>query len=151
MTGLDRARLRASILCCLIALAGQLYAQAPTPDPKAEIQAAFAEANSAGLRGPQSVALKNQGVMALPKGFVFIPAQPAQRLLKALGNTSGPTLVGMIMPMDKDAEWMAVLRYIDAGYIKDDDAKNLECRRAAQESQGRHQRAELGAPFARLL
>jgi uncharacterized membrane-anchored protein len=107
----------------LLAIGGYAWAQPAAPDPAAEIKAAFAEAQKTAVRGPQTVQLRNQAAFALPKGYVFVPVQAAERILNAMGNTAGPTLIGMVFPDSNEEYWMAVVRYIDAGYIKDDDAK----------------------------
>lgn len=114
------ALLRALFAVCLVFASGFAAAQA---DPAAEARAAFAEAEKAALRGPQTVPLRNQAALALPAGYVFVPTAQAERLLKSMGNQGGSSLVGMIFPESNGANWMAVVRYIDAGYIKDDEAK----------------------------
>ncbi len=117
------ALVRTMLAVCFFAAGGVAYAQGAATDPANEIKAAFAEAEKAAMRGPQSVALGNQATLALPAQYVFVPAAQAERLLKAMGNQGGSTLIGMVFPQADDANWMAVVRYIDAGYIKDDDAK----------------------------
>jgi uncharacterized membrane-anchored protein len=121
MTNIGRALWRALLICGLAAVAGPATAAA-APDLAAERQAAFADAEKAALNGPQTVPLRGQATLALPKGYVFVPQAQAERLLQVMGNKGGPTLLGMVVPAG-DAKWMAVVRYIDAGYIKDDDAK----------------------------
>ena len=111
------------LLMGLAAIATQVVAQPAPLDPKAEIQAAGAEAEKAAVRGPAAVPLRNQATLDLPAGFLFVPQQQADRYLRALGNSTGPTLLGLIASTSQDAQWMAVVRYIEAGYIKDDDAK----------------------------
>ena len=106
----------------LIFLCGFANAQGAS-DPAAEMKAAFADAQSAAVRGPQSITVRNQASLSLPAGFVFVPEPQAERLLKAMGNQAGKTLVGMIFPASNDSNWMAVVNFIDAGYIKDDEAK----------------------------
>lgn len=115
-----KALLRAMFAVFLFAACGFAFAQV---DPGAESKAAFAEAEKAALRGPRSVPLRDQASLSLPAGYVFVPTAQAERLLKAMGNQGGSSLAGMIFPESNGANWMAVVRYIDAGYIKDDDAK----------------------------
>lgn len=89
-----------------------------------EIQAAATAADAAIRRGPTAIAIGGQASLELPAGFGFIPAAPAQRLLKAMGNRPGDDLTGLIVADGRDANWFMVVHYIAAGYIKDEDAKD---------------------------
>jgi uncharacterized membrane-anchored protein len=96
---------------------------APAPDPRAEIQAAVAAADRARVQG--RVDLLDQAVLRLPADFSFIPAAEAARLMRAIGNRTGPNLVGMIVDdQGLAADWFVVLQFEKSGYIKDDDAKD---------------------------
>ena len=111
------------LLCwCLVAFAtpGLLAAEL---DQVAERRAAFDEVEKAALHGPQNVPLRDQATLSLPKGYLFVPRMQAERLLNVMGNTPGASLLGMVLPVADDAQWMVVVNYIDAGYIKDDDAR----------------------------
>ena len=44
--------------------------------------------------------------------------------MELAGNSADPDRYGIIIPTDE--EWMADLSYTEAGYIKDDDAKNWD-------------------------
>jgi uncharacterized membrane-anchored protein len=121
-TNIDRTLWRALLFCCIAAFASPAT-RAATTDLAAERKAALAEAEKASQHGPQTVQLRAQATLALPKGYVFVPQQQAETLLKVMGNVGGPTLLGMVFSEKDDAKWMAVVRYVDAGYIKDDDAK----------------------------
>jgi uncharacterized membrane-anchored protein len=127
---MERAMRTANNLCwrawlagALLAACGYAAAQSAAPDPAAEIKAAFAEAQKTAVRGPLTVQLRDQATLALPQGHVFVPLKTSERILRAMGNPAGPTLVGMVFPTTGNANWMAVVRYVDAGYIKDDDAR----------------------------
>ncbi len=122
MTNIGHTLWRALLFCFLAAFANPAI-RAATPDLAAERQAALAEADKASQHGPQTVQLRAQATLSLPKGYVFVPQQQAEALLKVMGNPGGSTLLGMVFPERDDAKWMAVVRYVDAGYIKDDDAK----------------------------
>ncbi|APV52337.1 hypothetical protein BWI17_07075 [Betaproteobacteria bacterium GR16-43] len=115
--------MRGAILALSFAAAAQ--AQQPTDAAKAEMKAAQDAARAAMQEGPKDVKLGAQATLHLPKGYVFIPAAEATRMLKAMGNRPGNDTLGMIFPSDADAgQWMAVTRFISSGYIKDDDAKD---------------------------
>lgn len=61
----------------------------------------------------------------MPAGYLFIPEPQASRLMRAIGNTTGPDFVGAIFPAG-DGAWFATVRFVSSGYIKDDDAKNWD-------------------------
>src|SRR4051812_1307595 len=113
---------RTVLLCCLAALTA-FAVQAAAPDLAAERKAALENADKSAQHGPLIVQLRQQATLALPKGYVFVPQAQAEALLKVMGNNGGPSLLGMVASERDDAKWFAVVRYIEAGYIKDDDAK----------------------------
>jgi uncharacterized membrane-anchored protein len=89
---------------------------APAPDPRAEIQAAVAAADRARVQG--RVDLLDQAVLRLPADFSFIPAAETARLMRAIGNRTGPNLVGMIVDdQGLAADWFVVLQFEKSGYI----------------------------------
>jgi uncharacterized membrane-anchored protein len=95
-------------------------AEAPA-DPA---QAVFAAARQAATDGPADVKLANQGLLKLPAGYAYVPQPHATKVLNAMGNPGDDTrLQGLVFPKG-DAPWFATVRFIDAGYIKDDDAKD---------------------------
>jgi uncharacterized membrane-anchored protein len=103
----------------LAAMAGA-HAQAAKVDQEAEMKAAVAAAKAATQSGPAEIALGKQATLKLPEGYSFIPQPEASQLLKAMGNGEDPTRLGLIIPPNSDS--FVVPRYIEAGYIKDDEA-----------------------------
>jgi uncharacterized membrane-anchored protein len=102
-----------------------------SPTPATQQQAIDAEkadaeaaADKAKLVGPAQITLQDQGVLALPGGFSFVPQPQASRLMRAYGNSDSTELVGLILPEAADGNWWATLDFVKAGYVKDDDAKN---------------------------
>lgn len=128
-TGLRRAGVGlmvALLFCMALATPHPALSQgAPAPlseeQRRAEIQAAWDTALTNGQRGPTRVALLDQATLALPKDMVFVPTAEAMRLLRAVGNTPGPSTVGLVVSESED--WWVVVRYIKEGYVKDDDAR----------------------------
>jgi uncharacterized membrane-anchored protein len=116
---------RAAFLALALGLfASAPFAQQPTESAQKELDAAFAAARSAKQDGPSDVKLGGQVTFHVPEGFAFIPKAQALAVLKAMGNRPNPeTTLGMIFPHAADQQWFATVRYIDSGYIKDDDAK----------------------------
>src|SRR5262249_46604127 len=88
--------------------------------------------------------------LSLPAGFAFVPAKEARGLLQAMGNSTTDDTLGLILPAG-GADWFVAVRYIKAGYIKDDDAKDwnademLDQIRAGTE-QGNKERVARGIP-----
>ncbi len=115
----------------VVAMGGVRAEDAPAASPppqqqanEAEQQAAEAAAKLAKIFGPAKVPLKDEGVLDLPQGFVFLPQPEAGRIVRAYGNSESPALVGLVLPAGDDGNWWSTLDFIKAGYVKDDDAKN---------------------------
>jgi uncharacterized membrane-anchored protein len=137
------ARLIAGILLGCAALVAQpVHATPPAPKPatkpaapaapaaspnalEAEQAAAFKAAEAAQVVGPANIALRDQAHLKLPDGYVWVPTPAAAQLMQAMGNRTDETFVGAIFPAN-DADWMATVRFVKEGYIKDDDAKDWD-------------------------
>jgi uncharacterized membrane-anchored protein len=89
-----------------------------------EKKEADAAADRAKIVGPAQVLLQDQGALALPEGFSFVPQPEAGRLMRAYGNSDSNALAGLVLPEAADGNWWATLDFIKAGYVKDDDARN---------------------------
>lgn len=76
--------------------------------------------------GPGEAKLGDQALLKLPKGYRFLGAQETQRLLKQMGNFPSGSELGLITATDEGEQWFMVVRYIDAGYVKDDEAANWD-------------------------
>src|SRR5258706_15885951 len=103
MTTVYRTLRRALLICCLAAFA-HAAVYAATPDFAAERQTALAEAQKASIHGPQTVQLRAQATLTLPKGYVFVPQQQAEALLKVMGNIGGPTFLGIVFPQKDETQ-----------------------------------------------
>ena len=111
----------AGALLVSTALAGiNAHAQPGKIDPEAEMKAASAAVQAAMQSGPAEIPLGKQARLKLPAGYSFIPQPQADQLLKAMGNGEDPSRLGVILPPEGNS--FVVPRYIDAGYIKDDEA-----------------------------
>lgn len=100
--------------------AASVHAQSGKIDQEAEMHAAMAAVRAVVQSGPAQIALGKQASMKLPEGYSFVPQPQADQLLKAMGNGEDPTRLGIILPSESDS--FVVPRYIDAGYIKDEEA-----------------------------
>jgi len=123
-----RKCLAAVAAATLLALAPAAMAGEPPASPQQEIQSEFnasaQAANAAMKTGPADVPVAGQATLHLPDGYGYIPPAEAKRLLQAMGNTIDDSVHGLVVPTtDGKANWFVVVSYINAGYIKDDDAK----------------------------
>ena len=108
---------------CFMAIATAGFAQ--TEAAQTELKSAVKEANKALVRGPSKIAVADEANFALPANHGFVPAPAAIRYMRALGNhVDEKSLVGLIVPLAHGANWLAVLSFEKAGYVRDDDAKN---------------------------
>lgn len=73
-------------------------------------------------KGPVEAKLGNQAVLKVPEGYGFLGATDAQALLKEMGNFPSGQELGLVAA--QDGNWFVVIRFIDAGYVKDDEAEN---------------------------
>ncbi|MCC6967572.1 MAG: DUF2167 domain-containing protein [Nitrospira sp.] len=78
------------------------------------------------LEGPTDAKLGDQALLKLPKGYQFLGAQETQALLKRMGNFPSGSELGLITATGEGEQWFMVVRYIDAGYVKDDEAANWD-------------------------
>lgn len=78
------------------------------------------------IMGPTDAKLGDQALLKLPKGYQFLGAQETQQLLKQMGNFPSGSELGLITATGEGEEWFMVVRYIDAGYVEDDEAANWD-------------------------
>jgi uncharacterized membrane-anchored protein len=74
--------------------------------------------------GPGEVKLGDQATLKLAEGYRFLGSQDAQRFLKEIGNFPSGSELGLVMPTGRDGDWLVVIRYVDSGYVRDNDATN---------------------------
>ena len=119
---IGRATLVALLVLPLALLGRGVHAQALSPE---EVQKIFQEARAAAQAGPADLPLAGQALLKLPAGHAFVPQPQATRMLNAMGNPGNdPRLQGLIFPQGDGQGWFITVRYEDAGYIKDDDARD---------------------------
>ncbi|MGZ8383758.1 MAG: DUF2167 domain-containing protein [Nitrospira sp.] len=76
--------------------------------------------------GPTEAKLGDQALLKVPQGYRFLGAQETQHLLKQMGNFPSGSELGLITSAIEGQQWFMVVRYIDAGYVKDDEAANWD-------------------------
>ncbi len=106
----------------MAAMLGVSAAQAQTDAIHSEYSAALHDALEAQQVGPAAIELAGQAVLQLPPEFVYVPMPAAARMVRALGNTPDPDLVGIIFP-GRQENWMIAIQYANTGHIRDDDAR----------------------------
>jgi uncharacterized membrane-anchored protein len=89
-----------------------------------EARDAYAAALAAATKGPGKITLVDQATLDLPADSIFVPLQPATRLMRAYGNTVDSQFAGIIMPASDQEGWFITVDFNRDGYVKDDDAKN---------------------------
>jgi uncharacterized membrane-anchored protein len=111
----------AFLLACTL---GTQAADSDKPSPQqAELAAAYKAAQDTHQAGPAAIALRNQAHLQLPAGYLWIPQPAAGQLMQAMGNRADDSLIGTIYPAG-EGEWFVVVKFVNEGYIKDDDAKD---------------------------
>jgi uncharacterized membrane-anchored protein len=104
-----------------------------------------------GVPGPTTISLRDQASLKLPDGYIFLPAEPAAKLMEDMGNKTDSRFLGLII--QHHANWLVDLEYQDSGYVKDDDANHWDAdgllkslkegTEAANEDRRAHQAPEL--------
>ena len=75
--------------------------------------------------------------------------------MRTMGNHTGEGFIGLIMSDHDDANWMVSVDFNDAGYVKDDDAKNWDAKALLKSLKdgteaGNEERKEQGIPAIKL-
>jgi uncharacterized membrane-anchored protein len=93
-----------------------------SPEGKAALATARAEARRAAHVGPKSVRISDHASLNLPAGLVFVPKEQSMRLLALTGQGPTPKTLGLIFPSGDLKGWYLRAQYFPAGYVRDDDA-----------------------------
>ena len=101
--------------------------QQQTPNPHQQARhAAAAAAMAALVKGPSSLALRDQATLALPAHLGFVPRAQAAALMQAMGNATGNDFLGLVIPLTEHQHWFVAVVYHSSGYVKDDDARHWD-------------------------
>lgn len=144
-----------ALLCglfCAVLATGAAAQQADDSQRKA----VWAAADAAMLQGPQTIKLLDQGELALPDGYGFVPRAESIKVMELMGNQTDERFIGLIFPLAADDKnWFVTLDYEAAGYIKDDEAKDwqadelLDGLKEGTEAGNEH-RKQVGAPALKV-
>lgn len=121
-----KRKLATLLFICLFVCLSAVSAQSTESVQEENMVKAWEAMEKVQVVGPNEVTLINQGKLALPKGFIFVPKEEANQFMRAIGNSDDPDMIGMIMSENPEEEWFICIDYIAAGYIEDDDAKNWD-------------------------
>jgi len=126
-----RAASAIGFLCLALSLApaGAQPAAPPPPDPQRAAE--NKQIDAAAKHGPIDITLRDEAVLSVPKGEVFIPAQEAGILLRRMGNFTNDQVLGIILP-EGDENWFVVADYNDSGYVKDEEGKDIDADKLLQ-------------------
>jgi uncharacterized membrane-anchored protein len=93
---------------------------------RSEAEAAFDAAIKASQHGPSDTVLADQARLHIPEHAVWVPQAPAARVLRAWGNTINRDMLGMVIGRTGQHTWAGIVSYTNAGYVKDDEARDLD-------------------------
>jgi uncharacterized membrane-anchored protein len=91
----------------------------------AEADAAFKAAIAASLHGPAQAKLAGEATLQVPERAIFVTGAPSVRLMRAMGNDTSPEFLGLLIGQDSNGLWWTTASYTASGFIKDDDARDL--------------------------
>lgn len=77
-------------------------------------------------RGPLAVPLGDQATLTLSPDYRFLGPQDTKRVLKEMGNFPSGTELGLVTAGSGESKWFVVIRFIDAGYVQDDEAADWD-------------------------
>ncbi len=105
------------------------FAEETAPDAasanEAKINQAVENMQRVSVSGPHKVTLGNQAVLNLPEGFTYIPPRQAAEFMRELGNHVDESAFYGLVFNDAISGFVSI-EYDNAGYIKDDDAKDWD-------------------------
>jgi uncharacterized membrane-anchored protein len=116
-----RTKILRALCAPLLLAAAAAFAQ--STDHEAEQKAAFDAAEKVKVVGPASVPLREQATLKLPAGHVYIPMPAAAQVMQSMGNRTDDRLMGVVFPPGEE-NWLVVIKFIQEGYVKDDDARD---------------------------
>jgi uncharacterized membrane-anchored protein len=124
-------------------VAAPAFAKKPKPEPAASAPSAQpddapAPADSAAdpnepppldlhfTEGPAAIDLGHSLNLALPATDRFLKHDDADKVLKRMGNLHNEQVIGLVGSKDPDADWFAVIEWLDEGHVKDDEAVDAD-------------------------
>jgi len=84
------------------------------------------ESPYAWITGPTSLALGDGLTLALPAGHVALLRPDADKLMQEMGNSQDPQLLALVGKDDPNSHWLLAIDFEPEGYVRDDDASELD-------------------------
>ncbi|MGR9108742.1 MAG: DUF2167 domain-containing protein [Gammaproteobacteria bacterium] len=124
-------------------------AQVPADPAQNEMDPVWESAVNAKIDGPKAIPLGDQAVLNLPANFAFVPLPEAAALMDAMGNQTDDGFYGLVF--GAQIEGFVSISFENAGYVKDDDAKDWDADELLQDLQdgteaGNEDRRRRGIP-----
>jgi uncharacterized membrane-anchored protein len=76
--------------------------------------------------GPLEAKLGDQATLKLSEEYIFLGPQETQRILKDSGNFPSGQELGLVAGSKRGNNWFVIIRFEDAGFVRDDDAANWD-------------------------
>lgn len=111
------------LLVALITFSTAVHAETPSPE-ELQMERAMEAMRRVSVTGPDTVKLGNQATIKLPADYTYVPPKEAGQFMKLIGNSVDSSFYGLIF--HDNMSGFVSIEYIDAGYIKDDDAKDWD-------------------------
>lgn len=73
------------------------------------------------IKGPTRINIGNNTMIDLPSGYEVLDPKYAHRFIQLQGNPPGESEYYILQPISSDADWFAVMQYVDSGHISDND------------------------------
>ncbi|WP_291364939.1 DUF2167 domain-containing protein [Acetobacter sp. UBA5411] len=89
--------------------------------------AALKDAEASTQPSSSLVPIAGQGLVEVPEGARFVPAEQTRAFLESVGNAPDPAVMGMIIPQNfyEDPDWTVVIRWKNIGFVDENRFKNL--------------------------
>jgi len=84
------------------------------------------ESKYAWQAGPLEAKLGDQATLKLSEEYIFLGPQETQRILKDMGNFPSGQELGLVAGSKRESNWFVIIRFEDAGFVRDDDAANWD-------------------------
>src|SRR3954452_24711978 len=74
-----------------------------------ELSESWRAASRVAIGGPRTTDLGTQGKLQVPAKMAFVPVPEASRILRAMGNTARPDLIGLVTCTNESETWFATI------------------------------------------
>lgn len=104
-----------------------LAQESAAPDPLQQAaMATWEKARAAMIEGPSEISLQDEAKLVLPEGYGYVPTEESKAVMALMGNTVGPTFIGLVFPLAEEKQYFFTINYENSGYVSDEDAKEWD-------------------------